>query len=221
MRPPLGMASRALVARLMMDSSSWLASVRPRSRSRGKRVSIDTLGPREWISRSVIPRSRSGIAQGCGSRRCLRAKESIRWVRLAPRWAASRAFCKRSAVRWSPGRRFFSSPRLPMITVSRLLKSWATPPVRCPRDSIFWAWNSSWRARSSSRSASIRWVMSRVTLAKPISRPSLSRIGSITTLAQKRLPSLRTRQPSFSKRPSRSAAARPRAGSPASRSSGV
>ncbi len=31
----------------------------------------------------------------------------------------------------------------------------------------------------------------------------------------------RTRQPSFSKRPSRSAAARPRAGSPASRSSGV
>ena len=82
MRPPLGMASRALVARLMMDSSSWLASVRPRSRSRGKRVSIDTLGPREWISRSVIPRNRSGIAQGCGSRRCLRAKESIRWVRV-------------------------------------------------------------------------------------------------------------------------------------------
>ena len=42
-----------------------------------------------------------------------------------------------------------------------------------------------------------RSVMSRVILAKPISSPSSSRIGSITTWAQKRVPSLRTRQPSL------------------------
>ena len=39
--------------------------------------------------------------------------------------------------------------------------------------------------------------MSRVILAKPTSAPSGVRIGSITTCAQKRLPSLRTRQPSL------------------------
>ena len=43
--------------------------------------------------------------------------------------------------------------------------------------------------------------MSRVILAKPISSPWSSRMASMTTWAQKRVPSLRTRQPSFSKRP--------------------
>jgi hypothetical protein len=28
-----------------------------------------------------------------------------------------------------------------VITVSMLLKSWAMPPVNCPTDSIFCAWN--------------------------------------------------------------------------------
>jgi len=40
--------------------------------------------------------------------------------------------------------------------------------------------------------------MSRVILANPISVPASSRIGSMTTLAQKYEPSLRTRQPSSS-----------------------
>ena len=44
-------------------------------------------------------------------------------------------------------RRRTSSCRLPPITCSRLLKSWATPPVSLPIASIFWA----------SRSASSAW----------------------------------------------------------------
>ena len=88
------------------------------------------------------------------------------------------------------------------MTVSRLLKSWATPPVRRPIASIFWACTRASRARSISRWASRFSVMSRVTLAKPRSWPVSSRIGSMTTLAQKRSPFLRTRSASPSNLPS-------------------
>lgn len=50
-------------------------------------------------------------------------------------------------------------------------------------------------------SARLRSVKSRVTLAKPVSSPFVSRIAVITMFAQKRAPSLRTRQPSCSIRP--------------------
>jgi hypothetical protein len=63
--------------------------------------------------------------------------------------------------------------------------------------------------------------MSRVILAKPSSLPSSSRIGSMTALTQKRLPSLRTLIPSASNRPSRAAASSAACGSPAARSSSV
>ena len=51
-----------------------------------------------------------------------------------------------------------------MMIVSRLLKSWATPPVSWPMPSIFCAW----RARSSAARLSVR---SRVILAKPSKLP--------------------------------------------------
>lgn len=51
-----------------------------------------------------------------------------------------------------------------------------------------------------------------VTLAKPIGSPPRSRTGEITTFAQKRDPSLRTRQPSSSNRPSLAALLKARAG---------
>ena len=54
-------------------------------------------------------------------------------------------------------------------------------------------------------SAARRSERSRVTLAKPTSAPSPSRSAVMTTLAQKRVPSLRMRHPSSSKRPSRAA----------------
>ena len=58
-----------------------------------------------------------------------------------------------------------------------------------------------WRAATSTACECCRWVRSWVTLAKPRSRPSASRSAVTTTLAQKRVPSLRTRQPSSSARP--------------------
>ena len=53
-------------------------------------------------------------------------------------------------------------------------------------------------ACSSASCERLRSVRSRVTLANPASRPSSSRTAVIVTLAQKRLPSLRIRQPSSS-----------------------
>ena len=59
------------------------------------------------------------------------------------------------------------------------------------------------RSAASSSSMRFRSVRSRVTLAKPRSLPSASSTAVMTTLAQNRVPSLRTRQPSSSNRPSR------------------
>ena len=44
-------------------------------------------------------------------------------------------------------------PRCPAWPPSRLLKSWAMPPARTPRDSSFWVWSRAW-------SACLRSVMS-------------------------------------------------------------
>ena len=55
---------------------------------------------------------------------------------LAANWRASRARAPR------PSRRRSARSRLPMIAVSRLLKSCAMPPVRRPTASIFCAWRS-------------------------------------------------------------------------------
>ena len=100
------------------------------------------------------------------------------------------------------------------MTVIRLLKSWATPPVSSPSACSFCDWNRAARASSSSSLALRRSVMSRVILAKPSSGPSSSWIGSMTTLAQKWVPSLRQRHASFSYLPSASAVASARCGSP-------
>ena len=55
--------------------------------------------------------------------------------------------------------------------MSRLLKSWAMPPVSCPIASIFCDWSRASRVFSSFSCAFFRSVMSRVILAKPIQRP--------------------------------------------------
>jgi hypothetical protein len=107
------------------------------------------------------------------------------------------------------------------MIVSKLLKSCATPPVSWPMPSIFWACTSCSCAFCSAIWASRRSLTSRVTLAKPISRPSLSAMRLITTLAQKREPSLRTRQPSVSNLPLSRAMLSARSGAPALRSSSV
>jgi len=70
-------------------------------------------------------------------------------------------------------------------------------------------------------SVRLRSVRSRVTLANPTSAPRSSRTAVITTSAQKREPSLRTRQFSSSWRPVAAAARRVASGLPAATSSGV
>jgi len=70
-------------------------------------------------------------------------------------------------------------------------------------------------------SASRRSVISRVIFAKPMRFPKSSRMASITTLAQKKEPSLRTRQPSSSYRPVELAMFKARAGRLAARSESV
>ena len=72
------------------------------------------------------------------------------------------------------------------------------------------------RSRSSACRRSVR---SRVTLAKPRSVPASSRRAVMTTLAQKREPSLRTRQPSSSNRPSAGASRSSSSGQPRSTAS--
>ncbi|MNO92191.1 hypothetical protein D3C76_837580 [compost metagenome] len=218
MTPPSGMASRALVARLMIDSSSWFSSLSTGSSCAGKRVSMLMFAPRARSSRSLIPRISAGTSSGCGNSCCLRANASMRWVSAAPRRVASMALCQSSFTRGSSGRWRCSICRPPMITVSRLLKSCATPPVSWPSDSIFCDWISSLRARSSSSWALSLSVMSRVILAKPSSSPLSSRTWSMTMLAKNGVPSLRTCHASLSWRPSRRAVSRAISGSPAARS---
>ena len=65
----------------------------------------------------------------------------------------------------------------------------------------------------------LRSVSSRVILANPRSAPEAPKSGVITTLAQNRLPSLRTRQPSSLTCPQTSASASFRSGFPARASS--
>src|SRR5437868_207689 len=69
--------------------------------------------------------------------------------------------------------------------------------------------SSLWRTRSSWARRSVR---SRVILENPRSSPSGVKSAVMTTLAQKRVPSLRTRQPSSSKRPTRFASSSSRSG---------
>ena len=68
----------------------------------------------------------------------------------APRLAACMAGSTKFSVRGSSGWFSLSATRLPMTTVSMLLKSWARPPVSWPMASIFWAWaRAAWVRRCS------------------------------------------------------------------------
>ena len=105
--------------------------------------------------------------------------------------------------------------------------SWATiARLTCSSAALRRRWRSaSSRARRSESSrrccASRRSVRSRVTLAKPTSTPRASRSAVMTTLAQNSVPSLRTRQPSSSKRPSRAATSSSYAGCRRARAASV
>src|SRR5215475_10829453 len=121
------MASRALIARL----SSALSTC-PRSANAGQRpapwfISISISSPRVRRSRSsisVVSRRRS---RDSGMSVCRREKASSWRTRPEPRSAARSALSM--AGRTAESARSCAQSRLPTMTVSRLLKSWAMPPV--------------------------------------------------------------------------------------------
>ena len=140
--PPSGMASRALTTRLTTAFSSWLPSTnvgqRPPpewSRSRPSLPPCGSASPRQAADEAVevdLLRAQDLLAgeceqtlrQRCGSPRALhRRRDRLADCRVAVP-ARSQPALGRVEV-------------LPMTTVIRLLKSWATPPASWPIDFIF------------------------------------------------------------------------------------
>ena len=97
---------------------------------------------------------------GAGINGCLRAKASNWLVRVAPRCAAQVARSIRACKGSERSMRVRVSSRFPRITVSRLLKSCAMPPVSWPIACIFWD-------SRNTASAWTRLVMSEMVSTKP------------------------------------------------------
>ena len=126
------------------------------------------------------------------------------------------ANCTSLAVRLPPA---LSASR--RARISRLLSGVRSSCDMLARNCDFasLAFSATTLARISSASTRLRSVRSRVTLAKPRSLPVSSRTAVTTALAQNVEPSLRTHQPSCSKRPSAFAASSSTWGLPRSSSS--
>ena len=82
-------------------------------------------------------RTRSSRKNTFGLTICLRAKASSCRVTSAARAAAFPTSSMSARILWSGGRLARAKSVCPMMAVSRLLKSWATPPARMPTASIF------------------------------------------------------------------------------------
>ena len=158
--PPSGMASRALIAMLSSADSSCPGSASTGGQD-GRRVDLD--------ADALVERA----AQHVGERMQQLRRRPPRWA-AAPGGARTPAACRsarrRAARRGRPRRRAAglarprpasgsssSTCRLPWITVSRLLKSCAMPPVSWPTLSSRCAWLS-----ASSDCARCRLVASRL-----------------------------------------------------------
>ena len=140
-RPPSGIASRALVARLVRLASSCAGSTTTGQTSGAEvernldvfaerpaqqpgdpgdqLVDVDALRPERLLAREG-----EQAAGQIGAAEC-RVERLVRQL----------VDCRRR-----PFFRSRSRSRLPMMTPSILLKSCAMPPVRLPIASIFWAW---------------------------------------------------------------------------------
>ena len=146
-RPPSGIASRALIAALSRAVSSWVGSTST-GHSDGREVELDldlaAERPRQHLGEGVEPQVEV---------------DHLGLERLAPAEGEQMAGQGRGAVGGfddrveialalrlglRPPRRSRSAE--PRITVIRLLKSWAMPPVSSPSACSFCDWNKS-RAR--------------------------------------------------------------------------
>ena len=101
---------------------------------------MSTRSPTAWRSMScmrrieVVDRDLARSAASAGARR-----RAAAWSGRSPWSAASIAARMRLAARSSLRTSCSTSCRLPITTISRLLKSCAMPPVSWPTASIFWA----------------------------------------------------------------------------------
>ncbi|OQB82374.1 MAG: hypothetical protein BWX86_02925 [Verrucomicrobia bacterium ADurb.Bin122] len=144
---------------------------------------------RRWSILRRLPIS-SFRSRTFGSMTC-RLEKARSWRVSVAALSAARAI---SASCWASGssgeRSARASSTLPAMTVSRLLKSCATPPARRPTVSIFMACcNCSWSLTRSS-SAFLRSVISRMLSTKPAMPGSCSQLvptASIQTQCPSRL----------------------------------
>src|SRR5580692_7500825 len=90
--PPLGIASRALIARLVSAASSCAGSATTGQISAASSSETSIRSPSVRPRSLTIPLMRSLMAMRCGCSGCRRAKARRLRVRSAPRCAASRAW---------------------------------------------------------------------------------------------------------------------------------
>ena len=102
--PPSGMASRALIERLRIASSSWVESANTQQLSPLKSVRSRIEGPSVRSSRSIMLVMSGSTSTGFSSRRCTREKASNWLVSRVPRSSACIALpAQRSTRVRSPG----------------------------------------------------------------------------------------------------------------------
>ena len=209
MWPSAGVYLDALLRRL---STIWVSRVSSPRTGRGEPPcrSSNPCRLRSMAGRQASTAARTGTIRSTGSLRSailplvmrLTSRRSSTSRVRCPTWRSITAAARSSLLAsWGPARRMATALRM---GARGFRSSWPS----MARNSLIR------RSATSSSSMRRRAVRSRVTLAKPRRVPVRSRMAVMTTLAQKRVPSLRTRQPSSSNRPSRRAVASSCCGQP-------
>src|SRR6266478_5569697 len=137
--PPSGSASRALTTRFAMTCSIWPGSAFTRPSPEPARKTSSISSPINRWSMVVMPDTTVLRSRTLGASICFRLKASSCFVSAAAR---SAVFFMSSMSRrrgWSAGSRLKRMAPRPKMTVSRLLKSWATPPAKRPTASSRWS----------------------------------------------------------------------------------
>ena len=136
--PPRGIASRAFTARFMMTWWSNPGSARTEGRSAARRTSTRMSSPMTRFKSRAVSVTISLRFTGEMRTSRLRLKVSSCPVRAAARSPARRMSSVSSTARCdSPSVSAASNSAQPLMTVRRLLKSWAIPPASRPTASSF------------------------------------------------------------------------------------
>ena len=139
--PPSGIASRALIPRLMMADSRWLASA-----SMCQRPALPTVSNLNTFTECTLQKFCGPLIKllrlmASDQRLPARECEQSAGQRCRPLSAPYGVSQSVSKIFAAPAKwRLFRSAVsiLPSTIIIRLLKSWAIPPLSCPTASIFW-----------------------------------------------------------------------------------